>query len=418
MSSWFGRAGGMCARALCVCLFASGCGEGDRDGDISQLAELELKAGSLPASPTNAFADDAQAAAFGRKLFFDRRLSSEGTVACADCHDPSTGFSDQRHFSEGVREQEGARHSMPITTAALQPFLLWDGRADSVWRQPLYALENPKEMDFTRTDVALFIASEARADYEAVFGALPDLAGVPPRALPGHPAWESLTPEQQDDVQRVFVNVGKAIEAYERLLVCSDTKFDRWQRGEVDLDEGELAGAQQFVDSGCNLCHNGPAVSDGLFHNLGIERDDANAIDTGREAGLAALLVDDLNGASRYSDDPELGANRLAEAATETGTRGSFRTASLRGVTQRARFGHRGDHTDLADFIQETYNRRGRGGRGGDGDGNNDGDGGDRLGEIDPILDDVNVNGDGAREIVEFLRTLECAPPPPELLAP
>lgn len=305
---------------------------------------------------------------------------------------------------------------MPITTAALQSFLLWDGRADSVWRQPLYALENPKEMDFTRTDVALFIASEAQADYESVFGPLPDLTGVPPHVLPGDAAWEALAPETQDDVQRVFVNVGKAIEAYERLLVCSDTRFDRWQRGEIDLSDGELAGAEQFVDSGCNRCHTGPAVSDGLFHNLGIEREGAGAIDAGREAGLAVLFADDLNSASQYSDDPALGASKLAEAAAETRTRGSFRTASLRGVTQRARFGHRGEHTDLAEFIQETYNRRGRGGRGGDGD--DDNNGGNRVGELDPILDDVNVNGDGAREIVEFLRTLECAALPPELLAP
>lgn len=408
------RAGAIRGGSLFVALLAFGCRDGDGDGDISQLAELELTSGSLPESPTNAFADSADAASFGRELFFDRRLSSEGTVACADCHDPESGFSDKRQFSEGVRDQPGGRHSMPITTAALQTFLLWDGRADSVWRQPLYALENPKEMDFTRTDVALFVATEARAEYEAVFGPLPSLEGVPSRVGPGDPDWDALAPETQDDVQRVFVNVGKAIEAYERLLVCSDTRFDRWQRGEIDLDDAELQGAEQFVDSGCVRCHTGPAVSDGLFHNLGLERENGDATDSGRQQGIDVLLADPLNGASVYSDDPELGAARVAEAASELRTRGAFRTASLRGVTQRARFGHRGDQTDLAEFIEDTYNRRGRGGRGRDDDDND----ADRVGTLDPILDDVNVDDDGAREIVTFLRTLECEPLPPELLAP
>jgi cytochrome c peroxidase len=387
-----------------IALLCSACGPFDLTAaEMEQLETLEVTPSSLPPSPTNAYADRADAAALGRLLFFDRRLSSDGTVACVDCHDPDLGFSDDRRVSEGVEGRLGARHSLPITMAAIQPFLLWDGRADSVWRQPLLALENEREMNFTRTDVALFVSSTIASDYERVFGALPEIGAVPPRVRPGSPEWDALPAETRDAVQRIFVNVGKSFEAYERLIVCNDTRFDAWIRGEIALDQSELEGAAAFVRDGCIRCHDGPALSDGLFHNLGLVRSDDVVADTGREGALSQLLADELNTAGAYSDDPEVGASRLAAAAGEDSTLGAFRTASLRGVTQRPRFGHLGTHTDLGDFIRDTYNRRRRGN--------------DVLGTVDPILRNVDVDGDTGA-LIDFLRTLECPELPPELLAP
>jgi cytochrome c peroxidase len=396
-------------------LVACGDGQGGppTEDELEELAGLELPLGRVPASPTNRVADDPAAAELGRVLFFDERMSSDGTVACVSCHDPEGGFSDDLRVSEGVEGRTGDRHAMPVTTAALQPFLLWDGRADTVWRQPLYALENEREMNFTRVEVAHFIAGNHRDAYEAVFGALPDLTGVPARALPGDGTWEALEPATRDGIQRVFVDVGKAIEAYERKLVCADTRYDLWVRGEAELSADELEGAAELIRSGCTGCHDGPAFSDGAFHNLGLSPEAGSASDVGREEGLAVLLGDELNGAGVFSDDPAYGAERLGLAAAETRTRGSFRTASLRGVGQRTRFGHRGAHTDLAGFIDDTYRNRG-GGRGRDGDG----DGNDIVGERDPLLDEVNVGQDDAERIAEFLRTLDCPPVAPELLAP
>ncbi len=412
-----------CATAAPIMLALwSGCDD-DRSsaGEADDLRSFALSSADLPASSTNAYADRDDAAALGQKLFFDRRMSADGTVSCADCHHADLGFVDDRRLSLGVENLEGGRHALPITSAALMPFLLWDGRADTVWRQPLLALENEREMRFTRTDVALFVASTMPSEYEAVFGALPHLEDVPPGVRPGHPAWDGLSAESKDAVQRVFVNVGKAIEAYERRLTCGDTRFDRWARGEIELSERELEGAAELVRSGCTACHAGPAFSDGLFHNLGLVRGTGAQADRGREAVIAEIVADELNGASVYSDDPVAGAARLAEMGEESGTLGAFRTASLRGVTQRPRFGHLGEHTDLEAFIEDTYRRGGRGGRGrgrdGDGDDDDD-DGGDILGERDPLLDDVQVGGDDVEAIVEFLRTLECPPIPAGLLVP
>jgi len=405
---------GMVALAVSAVIGACEGGRGDDDDatltgtDATRLDSLALVPGALPASPTNAHADDAAAARLGRLLFFDRRMSADGTIACASCHDPAQGFSDPRPVSLGVSGRAGARHSMPATVVSFHPYLFWDGRADSAWSQPLQAIEGAREMDFTRVEVARFVAANHRAAHEAIFGPLPDVSALPARAAPGMAAWDELSAVQQDEVNRVFSDVGKAIEAYERTLLCADTRFDRWTRGEVTLTDTELSGAASFVQSGCTRCHNGPTLSDGKFHDLGL----GPAGDSGRAAGITRLLADPFNGAGAYSDDPAAGQARLAAATQETRTAGAFRTASLRGAGQRRSFGHLGNHATLEDFISEVYDRDGRGGRGGrDGDGNGDGDG-----NLDPLLDGVRARNVG--DIVAFLRTLDCPAPPAELLAP
>ncbi|MEO7330288.1 MAG: cytochrome c peroxidase [Minicystis sp.] len=393
----------------------AGCGGGGDGGgadDAQALSTLVLDESALPAAPTNKVADDAQALSLGRRLFFDKRMSSDGKQACVSCHDPQQGFSDPRPVSLGVGDRKGHRHSMPITDAALHPFLFWDGRADSAWSQPLKAIEGDAELDFTRVEVAHLIADRYRPDYEALFGPLPDLADLPARARPGMPAWDALSAEQQDRAQRVFANVGKALEAYERKLLCADTRFDRWQRGEIQVSNNESDGAAAFQRSGCTQCHNGPSLSDGQFHDLGL--DGGNPPDLGRKSGITLLLADPFNGEGAYSDDKAAGAAKLGALSLESATIGAFRTASLRGVGQRQGFGHLGSRVSLREFILDTYRRGGRGGGGrGDGDGNGNVA---AVGTLDPALDNVDVEDLDA--IVAFLHTLDCPALPAELLAP
>src|SRR5688500_4290223 len=87
----------------------------------------------LPADPTNRVADDPSAAGFGKRLFFDTRLSSSGKVACATCHLPEREFQDGTPLASGVGTTN--RRTMPIIGAAYSPFLFWDGRKDSLWSQ-------------------------------------------------------------------------------------------------------------------------------------------------------------------------------------------------------------------------------------------------------------------------------------------
>ena len=379
------------ARVLCVSSLPLllACGPAGPEEALQVLAGHELRADERPPSPTNAWADDSRARELGRRLFFDRRMSADGRVSCASCHMADEGFSDARPLSEGVAGRLGARHSMPVTAVAWQSFLFWDGRADSLWSQPLKAIESRAEMDFSRTEVAHFIAANHRESYEATFGPLPSLAHLPARARPGQPAWDELPESDREAVDRVFANVGKAIEAFERELSCGDTRFDRWIRGELELTPVERSGATAFVRNGCIACHSGPAFSDGAFHDLGLDEGDS-----GRAAGLEALLEDPFNGAGAWSDDPDHGRAVLAAARAETHTDGAFRTASLRGVGQRRAFGHLGDTSPLHVFIAETYG--GRPGR-------------DER-RMDPLLREVRTGNLDA--LVAFLHTLNCPPPP------
>ena len=366
----------------------------DSEGDIAELKAMQLTAAKVPAAPTNAHADDAVAAALGKKLFFDKRLSIDGTIACASCHSPDHGFSDPRPFSVGVRGQTGGRHAMPITAVAFQAFTLWDGRGDSVWIQPLKAIENPKEMDLSRLELARLLAASYHDDYQTVFGPLPTLPADPVRAMPGLPAWDALAAPVRSDIDRVAANVGKAIEAYERTLLCGDTKFDRWAAGTTSFTTKENNGAAAFMDHHCDRCHSGPAFSDGKFHNIGVP-----SADRGRAVGRDLLHADQFNGAGVLSDDTKAGQIKLAAVPKETGTEGAFRTPTLRGVGQRTFFGHAAHKEALRDFIDDIY--RGRGDR-------------DRkatVGTIDKLMDGVGVPDDEMDDLIAFLRTLDCPAP-------
>lgn len=369
-----------------------------REGDATELYVQALTTTTLPASPTNAVADDPAAAALGQRLFFDKHLSVDGTIACVSCHDPAHGFSDPRAFSVGVRRQTGARHAMPVTTVAFQSFLLWDGRADSVWSQPIKAIENPKEMDLTRVELARVVAARYGEAYEAVFGALPTLDALPARGKPGMEAWDTMPTDVREDIDQVAANVGKALEAYERQLTCADTKFDRWTRGEASLTDREERGAEAFVEHHCNRCHSGPAFSDGKFHDIALP-----SSDPGRSVGRTQLLADEFNGAGLNSDDPIAGEAKLAKVSSETATEGAFRTASLRGVGQRTFFGHASHRSTLRGFIEDVYHGR-HGGRDA------------TVGRRDPLLRGVNVPHHELDELVAFLHTLDCPPVAPALL--
>src|SRR5262245_56722783 len=210
---------------------ASGRG-GWTSAQIEELRSMSL-AGleALPRDPTNRVADDPRAADLGRRLFFDTRLSSNGLVACSTCHQADRGFQDGSALADGVGTT--ARRTMPIAGMARSPFLFWDGRKDSLWAQALGPLESPVEHGGTRAKYAHAIADHYRGEYETVFGALPDLSGVPASAAPAGnetatAAWAALSETQRDAVTRVFVNIGKAIAAYERRVELGISRFDRY----------------------------------------------------------------------------------------------------------------------------------------------------------------------------------------------
>ncbi|MEO8287095.1 MAG: cytochrome-c peroxidase [Chloroflexota bacterium] len=192
--------------------------------------------GNLPAlapDPSNKVADDPRAVALGHALFFDKRLSANGAVSCASCHMPDRNFNDNLPLAKGIGTT--TRKTMTIVGAGYSPWLFWDGRKDSMWAQALGPLESPVEHGGNRTQYAHLIGQYYRADYEALFGPLPQLSNLalfPPSAGPvedplARAAWLAMTDNERDVVTGVYANMGKAIAAYERKIVPGPSRFDR-----------------------------------------------------------------------------------------------------------------------------------------------------------------------------------------------
>ncbi|MDH5222600.1 MAG: cytochrome-c peroxidase [Betaproteobacteria bacterium] len=325
--------------------------------------------GPVPPDPGNRWADDAAAADLGHKLFFDARLSANGKVSCATCHDPAKEFQDGVPLAKGVGTTD--RRTMPVAGTAHSPFLFWDGRKDSQWAQALGPLESAVEHGGSRAQYAHVVAAHYRRDYERVFGALPDLRGVPAAAGPvadpaARAAWERMPQGQRDAVTGVFVNVGKAIAAYERHLQPAASRFDRfaaeWKRTGTQpkdvLSADERAGFALFVGkANCTECHNGPLFTNNEFHNTGVPRRAGLPEDHGRLPAVAGVRADEFNCRSRWSDAKpgeckELEFLAPASAAQER----AFKVPSLRNVAERSPYMHAGQFVTLAQVLVH-YNR-------------------------------------------------------------
>lgn len=336
--------------------------------DVAMLQSLSLRdLEPLPPDPGNRVADDARAAALGERLFFDTRLSANGRVACGTCHLADRDFQDGLPLGQGVGTT--AKRTMPIAGMARAPFLFWDGRKDSQWAQALGPLESAVEHGGTRAQYTRVVAEHYRAEYEAVFGALPDLAAVPSAAGPSGDtasvtAWNGLSVSQRRDVTRVFTNVGKAIAAYERRLDVGPSRFDGFvdalltRRPTTGLLTGdEVAGLKLFIGKGhCTECHNGPLFTNYEFHNTGVPARAGLPVDGGRLAGAAAALQDEFSCRSEWSDAagrcPELDYVITGDRAQQR----AYKVPSLRNVAERPPYMHAGQLATLADVL-DHYNR-------------------------------------------------------------
>lgn len=328
------------------------------------LASLRLsELPALPADPSNAWADSAAAAELGKRLFFDTRLSRNGRIACASCHDPERQFQDGRPVGEGMGI--GSRRSMPIIAAGHSPWLFWDGRKDSLWSQALGPLEDPLEHGGNRVRYASLMQTHYAQDYAAVFGPMPDLAGLPDDASPaGTPAeqaaWQTMTAETRDVVSRVFANLGKAISAYERTLQHPPSRLDRYidhvlagREEAPPLTPQQERGLRLFIGGGqCVSCHNGPLFSDQQFHNTGVPPRNASRPDAGRAAAIAKLRNDEFNCLGRYSDARPEQCQELRFLAEDEHHEGAFKTAGLRGVASRPPYMHAGQFSSLEEVVR------------------------------------------------------------------
>jgi cytochrome c peroxidase len=326
-----------------------------------------------PADPTNAVEDDPRAARLGQALFFDARLSKNGTISCATCHDPARGWSDGRRTAVGLAPV--ARHTPTLWNVAQHRWFFWDGRKDSLWSQALAPLEDPAEHGASRLQLAHLVADDARyrRAYEVLFGPLPPLTdeerfparGRPVPGQPEHPlarAWNGMTWSDRDAVERVFANLGKALAAFQRRIAAGRAPFDVFVEGlrqgdpvkQAALSEAARRGLALFLGKArCHTCHDGPFFSDLEFHDDRVPPNDPREQpERGRFLGLALVLDDPFNGLGRHSDDPEAGRTRLAYLARTNHNERELKTPTLRNVAVSAPYMHQGQFATLAEVVR------------------------------------------------------------------
>jgi len=348
------------------------------DAELALLFSLSPLPG-LPPSEGNRFAEDERAALLGRHLFFDTRLSNDGATSCATCHKPALYFTDGQALAVGAGSL--TRHTPGLIGCQWADFFFWDGRVDSMWAQALMPIEGEIEMASTRLHSAHVVFDHYRAPYEEVFGLLPPLddlgrfpaEGRPVPGAPQHPhaaAWSGMTGEDRETVTRIYVNIGKAIEAYERLLLPEPAPFDAYvaalqagDHAEDDLlSDAAKRGLAAFIGpAGCVNCHSGPLFSDFNFHNIGLHpvnfdedapiEESLADIDRGRAVGAWKVLANPFRSDGRYGDAE---INEELEFLTPdfADFEGAFRTPTLRNIARTAPYGHGGQFDTLEEVVE------------------------------------------------------------------
>ena len=172
-----------------------------------------------------------------------------------------------------------------------------------------------------------------------------------------------MTETDQEAVTRVFVNLGKAIAAYVRLIVSRDSPFDRFvaglRDGDLEMQSSLSPSAQRglvlFVGrAGCFQCHHGPMLSDGEFHDVGVPPlREGLPVGAGRAYGLSRLVTNPFLGTGPYSDDPDgPAAQKVGFLRLDAHSPTEFKTPSLRNVAHTAPYMHQGQFATLEDVVR------------------------------------------------------------------
>lgn len=344
--------------------------------NTTYLIELAGRAGqfilddnfTIPPDLSNRFGGNAEAIQLGEALFFDTRLSADGTVACASCHVTDGNLIPNESIP--AQDDRKFRTVMPIAGASVQDFFFWDGRADSLWAQALGPLENPTEHGLTRTEVVQIALQNYRSEFidlniiEADFEFESVGAASPIGSRTQRKNWRNLSNETQEQVNRVFSDIGKLIAAFETTVLPPTTEFDEVALlAQTDpsalyrISASALNGLDLFSGRArCSTCHAGPLFTDSDFHNTGMPQRDGFPIDMGRQAVIRQIERQEFGCLGEYSDASEDDCPHVTYMnLSMERAMGAFRTPSLRQVSERTTFGHAGQFNSLRDIVRH-YN--------------------------------------------------------------
>jgi len=249
--------------------------------------------------------------ALGRSLFFDKRLSPGGDMACSSCHDPGKGYSNRTASGTSHGPGYGYRRTPPhLYNLAWSTFFYWDGRVTSLEDQALSALVNPAELankDPAEVVVRLSAVPAYVKKFEAAFGSGPS-----------------------SDL------IGRALAAFERSIISNNSPFDQYLKGNTQaMSAGAVRGMGLFLGKAhCGQCHNGPNLTNNEFHNTGVVDDDPG------------FHYQDRQGPKELAFTP------YPFFATSQ----AFKTPGLRNVALTAPYFHDGSAPTLDDVV-EFYNQ-------------------------------------------------------------
>ncbi len=248
-------------------------------------------------------------AELGRILYFDKRLSSDGTVSCGSCHFMTCGFSDCRPIAVGINNAKGTRHSPTVINSAYSTVLFWDGRAATLEEQCKGPIANTKEMSDT-SDV-----HEAHQQCEERV-----------MNIPGYkPLFEKAF--GQSDI--TMDDIAKAVATFERTILSGNSAYDRYRAGDkTAMTEEQIMGWEVFKKSGCANCHSGFNFTDDSFRNIGVGMDQPN---------------------------PDLGRYNITKAKSQWG---AFKVPTLRDVEHTAPYMHDGSLQTLEEVV-DYYDKGG-----------------------------------------------------------
>lgn len=274
----------------------------------------------------------------GRKLYFDKRLSADGTVSCATCHDVTRGFTDQLPGSKGIDNQVGKRNAPTTMNSALLQTFFWDGRSPTLDHQARQPILNPVEMGMPNEEAAMNAIKDDE-EYQEMFR-------------------EAYGREMN------YEDLGLAIGAFERTMVFVDSPFRRFLNGDEDaMSADAVAGFELYNGKArCATCHpmnvSNPLGTDNRFHNVGVSARHQDFEELGRRA--IKLLKEDpseqkLDELAVGTDLSELGRFMVTHNRVDMG---SFRTPMVLNVGITPPYMHDGSLATLWD-VMDHYNKGG-----------------------------------------------------------
>ncbi|MCH2201080.1 MAG: c-type cytochrome [Fuerstiella sp.] len=246
----------------------------------------------------------------GKFLYFDKRLSSDGTVSCSTCHSVKHGFTDGAAVSTGINGQKGGRSAPTVINRGYSTAQFWDGRAPSPEAQAIGPIANPIEMTNEK--------DPHRAHETCV------------ERLKNVPEYKSRFASAYGVDDFTIEHVGKAIATFERTVVSGNSPFDRYKSGVKDaMTESAVRGSNIFFNkTACDSCHLGFNFTDGSYENIGIGMD---------------------------KPSPDLGRYMVTKREED---KGSFKTPTLREIEHTAPYMHDGRYKTLEEVI-EHYDKGG-----------------------------------------------------------